>query len=56
MVPSGSEDADALNVIATFTVAVRSGPAFAIGGWFGLVVLVVDEIEVVVVGRAASTG
>ena len=48
-VPSGSVEPEPSNETATLVVPVRSGPAFAVGSWFGLVVLVVDEVEVDVV-------
>jgi hypothetical protein len=41
-VPSGSLDPEPSNVTATPALPVLSGPALAIGVWFGLVVLVVD--------------
>ena len=49
MVPSVSLDPEPSKVIATFTVPLRSGPAFAVGGWFGRVVDVVVETGVEVV-------
>jgi hypothetical protein len=49
--PPGSLEAEPSKVMATLTVADRFGPAFAIGGVFGTVVLVVELVEVdVVVG------
>jgi hypothetical protein len=41
-VPSGSLDPEPSKVTATPATPVLSGPAFAVGVWFGLVVLVVD--------------
>ena len=52
MEPSGSRDPLPSNVTATPTVPVLSGPALAMGGWFGSDVEVVVELLVeVVVGR-----
>ncbi len=46
-VPSGSDEPEPSSVIATFTVPIRSAPAFAVGAWSGCVVVVVD-VDVVV--------
>ncbi len=45
-VPSGSVEPEPSNETATLALPVRSGPAFATGGWFGFVVLVVELVDV----------
>src|SRR5512147_2478410 len=51
IVPSGSKEPEPSKDTVTPAVPVRSGPAFAVGTWFALmVVLVVDDVEVDVVG------
>ena len=51
IVPSGSVEPEPLNESAMSVCAAWSAPAFARGGWFGAVEVVVLELVVVVVGR-----
>ena len=51
IVPSGSKEPEPSNDTVRLVLPVRSGPAFAIGSWFALmIVLVVDDVDVDVVG------